>query len=155
MTPSERGRTQTEILAAIRASAPDGRPSNREIGATIGCDPSEVGRFEKGERRMDLDEIDAAAERWGADAVLGPLAARHGRRLVPDDTVETPARDLRRAAMRVTQLGAELSMTVDEALADGVLDEAEVEAINALMTQLAAATRRACLRGVQRGRVAG
>jgi hypothetical protein len=153
MTPTERGQLQSAILDSIRAAAPDGRPSNTAIGNVLGCDRSELSRFAAGTRRMDLDELHAAAEVFGVDAVLGPIAAAFGRTLAPADAPAT-LRELPRASARVTVAAAALASTVTDLLSDGDCSEEDAEAIQALVTALAAATHKVAGRRVMPGRVA-
>ena len=152
MSPTERAEVQGRLLSAVKASVEGGRPSNTELGDTMHCDRSEVSRFERGERRMDLDELEALADRYGADAVYGSLLLRHGRRLVVLEAPGTVLRELPRASSRVTRSAAELGDAIAEALSDGRVTDEEAEDLQRRIDGLAAEAARLCSRRVRAGR---
>jgi hypothetical protein len=123
MTPTERSALQKAILDAAR-SAPSGRASQTALGNKMGCDRSEVSRFETGTRRMDLDEVVALCdddELAGAAAILAPLAERFGLMLVAKPTAEKGGRDLLRQAASLS--GAVGTLAAD--LGDATAPESE------------------------------
>lgn len=154
MLKHERAAAQTAIILALQASRPGDRPSQRDIARVIGCDPSDVSRFKDGERTIDVDELDLAAEEWGVDAAYGPLLARHGARVVVEPVEVPRPRELPRAAAHLARLAAEHTDFVHEMLADGLITEDEANAHNARVTVLLSDSRRLCLRRVRPGRVA-
>lgn len=153
MTPFERAQIQKRVLESIRASVPSGRPTNGSIAEAAGCDRSEITRFEAGERKLDLDEVIGLCDRYGADAVLGPIAEMFGFQVASAESAE-PAGDIARSAAHLTASSASYSVAVHEALADGLLTEDEADSLERRKMELHAETRRMCLRRVRAGRVA-
>lgn len=137
MTPRERGTVQAEIIASVRAASEGGRPSNTALADAAGCDRSEITRFESGERRIDLDELEGLADLVGGAAVYAPVLRRHGFRLVSEKAAH-PVKDLPRLAARVAAGAAELSASLAEALEDGRLSDEEAADLQRQLDQLQA-----------------
>ena len=155
MTPLERSQLQKRILESARAAVPGGRPTNIEVANAAGCDRTEIPRFEHGERKMDLDEIIALADRFGGEAVLAPIAELFGLHVVPAEAVgDANGRELSRNAALLTQGSAMFSVAVQEAISDGRLTDDEAEELERRQLALIADARRLCLRRVRAGRVA-
>lgn len=154
MSPNERAKVQSSILDAVRASVPGGRPSQGEIAAAAGCDRTEIGRFAGGSRVMDLDELEALADTYGAEVVYGAILASRGLAVAPVDAAPSALRELSRATARITRAAAELGEAAADAVADGVADEEEAAALETLTRSLEALTRRVTMRRVRPGRVA-
>lgn len=140
MTPTTRATLQKAILDALRAAAGEDRPSNGELADTIGCDRTEISRFEKGERRMDLDEVVAGCEAYGdeaAAAVLGILAARFKLRVVPDVEGEAEGTPRVPAVAELSQRAANLTLGFIEAEQDGRIDLRERQKLGSDLDALA------------------
>lgn len=148
MTPTERGILQKATLDGARAVL-GSKPTQTALGNKLGCDRSELSRFESGSRRMDLDEIVATCEDeelGGAAAILAPLADRFGLMLVTRPTSERGGRDLLRQAASLSgavgKLAADLGdATAPESEGGTALSPAEradlLTEIEASMTRLA------------------
>ncbi len=83
MTRDERELLQREIIDAARVDGE--RPSYSALAECMDTHKSEVGRFRSGERKLDLDELVALADRYGVD-VLVPLVRRFDGRVVPAES---------------------------------------------------------------------
>lgn len=142
MTPTERLNLQSAVLNGIRSAARDGRPSNTRIADVLGCDRSEISRFEAGTRRIDLDELVAAAEEWGPVAVLGPIADRFGCQVVPNPEAVPLITSRAPAAAELGTQVAHLTLAVLEAERDGALDARErkvlADSLDAIARRVAA-----------------
>ena len=136
MTPTKRAILQKSLLDAMRAAAGPDRPSNGELADEMGCDRTEISRFENGSRRLDVDELVAGMEAYDcAEAVLGVLAARFGLRVVPD----VAARPVEVGVPQIAELSARAaSLTVSfiEMERDG-LDARERRALAADLEHIA------------------
>lgn len=148
MTPKERSEVQGAILASVRAASQGGRPSNTALADAAGCDRSEISRFESGERRMDLDEIEGLADLVDPAAVYAPLVGRHGLRLVSETAGGLSLKELPRASARVAAAAAELSASLAEALEDGRLTAEESDDLQRQLDHLQTRVHRLCVRRV-------
>lgn len=128
MTPIERASLHGDVLASIRSADPAGRPTNSRIGDVLGCDRSEISRFENGTRRIDLDELVAAADQWGARVVFGPIVERFGCK-VTEEHVEAVPGPRSPAAAELSSRVAQLTVAVLLAEGDGKIDPAERAAL--------------------------
>jgi hypothetical protein len=148
MTPSERGPLQKLILDGAR-DVPGARPTQAKVAEVMGFGDTEYRRFERGDRKLDIDEIYAACEHHelgGAAAVLAPLADRFGLMLVTQPTAARGGRDLLRQAAGLSgcvgALGASIADATDPESEGGIeLSHGEraavVAEIEAAMTRLA------------------
>jgi transcriptional regulator with XRE-family HTH domain len=152
MTPSERGPLQKLILDGAR-DVPGARPTQAKVAEVMGFGDTEYRRFERGDRKLDIDEIYAACEHdelGGAAAVLGPIARRFKLILVAQPVASRSGRDLLRQAAGLTgcagKLAADVAEATDPASDDGIelsQDEragilAEIDAAQVRLAQLRA-----------------
>lgn len=129
MTPIERATLHSAVLTSIRSADPAGRPTNTRIGDVAGCDRSEISRFENGTRRIDLDELVALADVFGAAAVFGPIVERFGCRVVVDPVAEAERGPRAPAVAELGTRVAGLTLAVLTAEADGRIDARERESL--------------------------
>lgn len=140
MTRPERHAIQSAVLDAARTAGDDGRPTDRELADVMACDRSEVTRFGAGERRMDLDEVIALADRYGVD-VLAPVVALIGGRIVPADVIADHGDPLSMTFDGSAHL-VELQRTVARAQQDNRIDPGEAADIHRQVEQLTRQLRR-------------
>lgn len=155
MTPSERAELQSAMLSGMRASKED-RPSQRAVADALGFDETEYKRFKDGKRKFDIDEIVAACEEYGVDAVLAPLAARFRRRLVAEGAVGAAAAAPELGALRaqLVHATAEFDVALERARADGIFTDDEVAGLHGQQASVHAAAWRLCMQKVRAGRAA-
>lgn len=124
MTPHTRGALVERICDAIKAAHP-GTPA-RAIAAAAGCAPSDLSRFKAGERKMDVDELVALVDEYGAVAVLGPIAARTQCDVVAREAAPMP---VLAGSAQLVEASAGLLGEAYSALADNHLSPAERESL--------------------------
>jgi hypothetical protein len=85
MTPHERAHLQGQIVTSIQQAHPGAQ--KQEIAAAAGVSKSVVSRWddEKDGDRLTIDALVGLRRRYGAPAVLGPIAAEGGCDVVPRD----------------------------------------------------------------------
>lgn len=136
MTPTKRANLQKDILDAMRTAAGEDRPSNGELADNLGCDRTEICRFENGSRRIDLDELVAGMEAYDCAAeVLGILAARYKLRVVPDVAAAPVAVGVTEIA-DLSQRAASLTVDFIQMERDGI-DARERRALGSALEALA------------------
>lgn len=124
---------QGRILA--RASRLDGGDVlDREFGAVLGRCRSWVGHARAGRRKMDVADLAALVRRFGAVAVLEPLARLDGCTVV--EVEAAPAPDCQGQSLTTAQVAVAYTQTLRDACADGTIGAAEREALTALTEQL-------------------
>lgn len=134
--------TQSLIIYACK----EGGITNAELALAMGCDRSEVSRFDSGERAMDVPELAGLVRRFGAVAALSALAAIGGATVTSSTVEATP---LKPAAIGMVGDAASLLASVHAKLADGVLTGTEGAELESELTALIrrAEGMRAALRG--------
>lgn len=119
--PLEAEYIQGSILRACQATS-DRHIRDIEFADMMGCDRSEVSRFRSGERMMDIDELVRLIGRFGSPAVLGPLAALSGSRVVSSSS---PRAEPITGAVQLVSAASALLTNAHEAAEDGHLSAEE------------------------------
>lgn len=131
MLHRDRELLQTAILSGAQGAE---RQTQEEIGAAAGADRSTVSKWGSGDREMSLSNLDALAKRYGAVAILGPIADRYGCDVTPRAGVVTACPRL--AAVNVVVASAELNALIHATWADNVKTPAEEAAIAAKIREV-------------------
>ncbi len=120
MTPRARQALQESILDGCKAAHPGTRDA--ELGAAIGCDRAHVSHLRAGERGLTLDGLVGLLRDFGATAVLGPIVALDGARVVAD---RVEPLSLAGGTVKLITAAGALLESAHLAVADGYVDAAE------------------------------
>lgn len=130
---------QGRILARA-ARAGDGA-LDRELGSVVDRCRSWVSKARAGERTLDLEQLAHLIRRYGAVAVLEPLARLDGCTVVEVDN--KPAADVVGQAVSTAQVSMAYVQLLRDACDDGVISKSEREALLGLQEQLIHSARQA------------
>jgi regulatory protein CII len=107
----------------------------REVGEP--CERTTLVRYRAGERSAPLGLLDLVLSHSGdAGSVLDLWAREHGCRVVPDADPDTDERGLSDRAFEIVALTGTVASSVRDALADGRVDDGELDTIRLAAAQL-------------------
>lgn len=124
---------QGRILARVAREGED-EVTDREIAGILGCCRSLVSKIRSGDRELSISGLAALVRRFGAVAVLQPLAELDGCRVVPIETA--PAPDPVGQSLETADLSLAYTRALRAAARDRVITSEELEGLLDLKERL-------------------